>query len=200
MSTHLTRAARSQLGADVLLRLYERITGESIAGIRYPSQLSGSVITREQIDNTDYESLSDLILELRNVYSASGMRCLRSDAASRKSPVLNLIRQVARANGLGLTSGRKPSGYTPDGRKHFVYWYTFESLDGDYELPPETLPVPRRPASMPMEDAPEEEPEDEPVTNPRNLHQNIQQPQTQSNREPEEKDIISGTIILPTDI
>ena len=205
MSTHITRAARSQLGADVLLRLYERITGESLADIRYPSQLSGSMITREQIEHTDYESLSDLILELRNVYSASGMRYLRSDAASRKSPVLNLIRQVARANGLGLVSGRKPSGYSSDGRKQFIYWYTFESLDGDYELPPETMshtlpPLPSRP--VPVLDPSVDILDDIPISNPRNNLPSIQHPPVKSKiststSKPAEEDIISGMIILP---
>jgi len=200
MSIHITRAARSQLGADILLRLYERITGKSLDGIRYPSQLSGSMITREQIENTDYESLTDLILELRNVYSASGMRCLRSDAASRKSPVLNLIRQVARANGLGLVSDRKPSGYATDGRKQFVYWYTFESLDGDYDLPHIA------PSHQP-DQTPEPQVHTETESNLRNIEpsppsstkSNRNQKATNAKTEPAEEDIITGTIILPTE-
>ena len=192
MSTHLKRAARSQLGADILLKLYEKITGESLGDIRYPSQLSGNIITREQIENTEYESLSDIILELRNVYSASGMRCLRSDAASRKSPVLNLIRQVARANGLGLISDRKPSGYMPDGRKQFIYWYKFESLDGDYEMPSETLP--------PIEKVPEPKDDtstDTPVSNIRSTNVLPKIGSDTRIPSPEETNIISGTIILP---
>jgi len=211
MSTHITRAARSQLGADILLRLYERITGETLDGIRYPSQLSGIMITRAQIETTEYESLSDIILELRNVYSASGMRCLRSDAATRKSPVLNLIRQVARANGLALVSDRKPSGYAPDGRKQFIYWYKFESLDGDYALPPDVLPralpqLPTRPAPIPdsTEDTPDDTPDDDPVVNVRDNLPNIHSKKTISinkiSTEPAEEDIISGTIILPKSI
>lgn len=193
MSTqHLKRAARSQIGAEILLKLYGRITGESLGEIRYPSQLSGNIITREQIENTEYESLSDIILELRNIYSASGMRCLRSDAASRKSPVLNLIRQVARANGLGLISDRKPSGYMPDGRKQFIYWYKFESLDGDYEIPPEALP-PRITVPAPMDNTRKD-------TSTSNIRSTNILPTNCSDTRapsPEETNIISGTIILP---
>lgn len=169
-----TRAARDQLGADILLRLYSRITDESLNDdIQHPSQLSGQVITREQIERVGYDELSDLIRELRNVYSASGMRCLRSNAASRKSPVLNLIRQIARANGLGLISNRKPSGYGSDGRKKFNYWYTFEALDGDYVPPSHENNPSITPANTTPTDTTEET----------------------TNSPPD--DVITGTLILP---
>jgi hypothetical protein len=126
------RAVQSQVGADILLRLYSRITGEPLDDIDHPSQLSGRVLLRETLDSVDYDDLTDLVHELKNVYSASGMRCLRSDAEKHKTPVLNLIRQVAKANGLSLTSNRKSAGYSTDGRKRFTYWYIFEALDGDF--------------------------------------------------------------------
>ena len=179
------RAARDQLGADILLRMYSRITGESLsADIQHPSQLSGRVITREQIGHIEYDDLSDLIRELRNVYSASGMRCLRSDAASRKSPVLNLIRQIARANGLGLISNRKPSGYGADGRKKFVYWYTFEALDGDY------VPQPMLRSEILVSQGQVSS------TNARNTT-TTQRGFIEKNKDSESDDVITGVLILP---
>jgi len=123
------------VGAAILIQLYSHITGEADEDIQHPSQLSGKIVTREQIERVEYESLSKLICELRNVYSASGLRCLRSDAATRKTPVLNLLRQIARANGLALEASRKANGYAPDGRKQFQYWYTFSALDGLDKVP-----------------------------------------------------------------
>jgi hypothetical protein len=198
MSNHLTRAARDQIGADILLQLYGRITGDSLDGIRYPSQLSGSIITREQIDGTEYDSLADMILELRNAYSASGMRCLRSNAATRKTPVLNLIRQVARANGLALVSNRKPSGYTPDGRKQFHYWYTFEPLDGDFEATLDSLS--QQPESAPILPEPDTtthtlEPKE--TTNDRDVIPDTDDMKSAPNTKIPEENIIVGTIILP---
>ena len=201
MSTKITRAARDQLGADVLLRLYGRITGNSLDDIQYPSQLSGIIITREQIDGTEYDSLADMILELRNVYSASGMRCLRSDAASRKTPVLNLVRQVARANGMSLVSNRKPSGYTSDGRKHFKYWYTFEPLDGYFEttLGSSSTPLPSPPsypAPIPRESSTSILDTNGDINDRNTLPtDNTMKPNIKI--DPPTEEIITGTIILP---
>lgn len=126
-----SRIVREQVGADLCVALYKKITGHDNPKLVHPSQLCGCTLTREHLDAFPYESLQPLILELRSVYSASGMRCLRADAGSTKSPVLNLLRQVSKANGLHLASHRKASGYHADGRKKFTYWYTFEAFIDD---------------------------------------------------------------------
>ena len=132
------RAFIEQRGAELCIEIFKKCINTDLK-IEYPSELIGVNIQKDQLDKLSYEDFSSIIQELRKVYSASGMRCLRSDAHTKKTPILNLLRQVAKANGLILDSNRKSDGYWPDGRKKLIYWYTIRSLDGLDEINTRTI-------------------------------------------------------------
>ena len=141
MSHNIRRAAQDQIGAYVCMELYRRIGAipsiDSPHGsdFRHPSQLVGINVPKELIDSHNYEEFTDLVNELRGVYSAGGMRCLRADSGVQKFPLLNLIRQVSKANGILLEPHSKSDGYEATGKKRLQKWFIVKSMDsGDFIL------------------------------------------------------------------
>lgn len=75
--------------------------------------------------------MGDILSELRGIFSASGMRCLRSTSATMdKNPLINALRQICKINGLQLTPKAKSDGYQASGQKKVLRWFVVESLDG----------------------------------------------------------------------
>jgi len=140
MSHNIRRIAKEQIGASALIKLFRRLsvippegTPEGDA-FQHPSQLVGAVIPKEIVDTTEIKDVEDIVIELRNVYSASGMRSLRYNMGEQKHPVLNLIRQIAKANGLLLEPRFQSNGYDADGKKRVKRWFIVKSMDISTEI------------------------------------------------------------------
>jgi hypothetical protein len=140
MAHNIRRIAKEQIGASSLIKLFRRLSVIPPEGtpegdtFEHPSQLVGAVIPKEVVDTTEVKDVEDILIELRNVYSASGMRSLRYNMGEQKHPVLNLIRQIAKANGLLLEPRFQSNGYDADGRKRVKRWFVVKSMDISTEI------------------------------------------------------------------
>jgi hypothetical protein len=111
----------------------------------HPSNLIGIKISREDLlKEGQIEQISELIQELRGFYSASGMSCLRANR-KQKTPVINTLRQVCKANGLLMKPYSKSQGYYPNGKKKLYRWFEIHALDEDIQnqVSNVTEPVPQ---------------------------------------------------------
>jgi hypothetical protein len=126
-----SKAIQSQIASSVCLEMFKRI-GVSLPQNPHPSNLIGVEINRDALLGTDiYGQMGDLLDEMRGVFSASGMRCLRSTSAStEKNPMINTLRQVCKLNGLLLTPYSRSDGYEINGKKRLKRWFVVESADG----------------------------------------------------------------------
>jgi hypothetical protein len=83
------------------------------------------------------EIARELIPELKLVYSASGMNSLRPNAeTTQRTPLVNLVRQILRANGYNLEPKSEMDGYYPNGKKRIYRWFeiTNDTGTGGIEL------------------------------------------------------------------
>jgi hypothetical protein len=140
MSHNIRKIAKEQLGASAFIEIFRRLglippkgTPEGDA-FQHPSQLVGVIISKELVDTASISLVEDIITELRGVYSAAGMRTLRSNMGEQRNPLLNLIRQVGRANGLHLEPKFQSNGYDADGRKRVRRWFVVKSMDISSEI------------------------------------------------------------------
>ena len=99
----------------------------------HPSNLIGLKLSRDDLlKDEQMDDIADLIQELRGYYSASGMSCLRGNR-TQKSPVLNTLRQVCKANGLLMKPYSKSNGYELNGKKKLYRWFEIHALDETLE-------------------------------------------------------------------
>ena len=129
------RAIQDQIAASVCIRIFEKL-GVEMPENPHPSNLIGVEINREKITGHEiFESMTDILNEMRGIFSASGMRCLRSTSASKeKNPLINALRQICKINGLQLTPKSKSDGYESSGQKKVRRWFIVESMNGEFSL------------------------------------------------------------------
>jgi len=97
---------------------------------QHPSNLIGIKIPKENImKEGQLELITPLLNELRGFYSASGMSCLRTSGAKSKTPVINALRQICKANGVLMKPYSKSNGYEPSGKKKISRWFEIHSMD-----------------------------------------------------------------------
>ena len=127
-----SRIIQDQVAASVCIKIFEKI-GVEIPENAHPSNLIGIEINRDKLTGHEiFESMGDILNEMRGIFSASGMRCLRSSSAStEKNPLINALRQICKINGLQLTPKSKSDGYEVSGQKKVRRWFVIESMDGD---------------------------------------------------------------------
>lgn len=124
------RAIQEQVAASVCLRIFEKL-GVELPAEPHPSNLIGVEISRDKLTGHEiFESMVDILGELRGIFSASGMRCLRSNSSTtEKNPLINALRQICKINGLQLSPRAKADGYEASGQKRVRRWFIVESLD-----------------------------------------------------------------------
>jgi hypothetical protein len=119
----------------------------------------GRTCSREHLMNmTLYQEIArEFIPGLKMVYSAAGMNCLRPNAEStQKTPLINLLRQVLRANGYTLIPRSELNGYERNGRKRIYRWFEISNDGGGIDNLLEDV------RELEREDIPEAIPEPEP--------------------------------------
>lgn len=121
------RIEKEQIGAKACIEMFRKIgilpfslENEEFV---HPSQLIGIIFEKEILDRFTMDDFTDILASLRGVYSAGGMGCLRSGAETRKNAVLNMMRQICRANGIHLEPHSKSNGYEPNGKKRLKKWF-----------------------------------------------------------------------------
>jgi hypothetical protein len=123
-----------QLGGKLCVELYKllKIVPDT-HDFEHPSNLVGVKIQRDfLLESGVYDTLTEIVNEFKGVYSTSGMRCLRSDAHAQKHPVLNLVRQISKANGLVLVPNAVSAGYDARGRKIVKRWFEVRPMDESF--------------------------------------------------------------------
>jgi hypothetical protein len=132
MASSNSRAIQEQVAASVCLRIFEKL-GVELPENPHPSNLIGVEINRDKLTGHEiFESMADILSELRGIFSASGMRCLRSTSATtEKNPMINALRQICKINGLQLSPKSKSDGYEASGQKKMRRWFVVESLSGE---------------------------------------------------------------------
>ena len=90
--------------------------------------LEGLLICRDVLlhDQT-YLNVQDDIPMIKKYFSSSSMTCLQETAyISQKWPLLNLVRQILKANNFVMTPIRKSAGYDKDKKKIFKRYFKIE--------------------------------------------------------------------------
>lgn len=81
------------------------------------------------LDDEMYKTIKDDIKLIKTHLSSSTLTSLQSNAESKQRwPLLNLVRQLLKINGLKLTPVRKANGYTKTGQKLFRRFFVIESI------------------------------------------------------------------------
>ena len=74
-----------------------------------------------------YEEVKIHINELKKIHSSSALTALQSTALkNQRWPLLNLVRQILRANGYIMRPNRQSNGYDEDGRKKYIRYFIIE--------------------------------------------------------------------------
>ena len=83
-------------------------------------EIDGITITRDGLlDKEKYDSIKELIPELKKVFSSSFLTSLQKTAGnSQRWPLLNLLRQILNQNGFNMTPIRKSDGRDQSGKKN----------------------------------------------------------------------------------
>ena len=96
------------------------------------SKLNGIVIFRDILVNNDNyftDIIQQQIKQLKTIFSSSSLTCLQIDADKKqKWPLLNLVRQILNAIEYKMVTGRKSNGYTVDGKKKYIRFYTIKKI------------------------------------------------------------------------
>lgn len=90
--------------------------------------LEGLLISRDilLLEQT-YLNVQDDIHMIKKYFSSSSMTCLQETAhISQKWPLLNLVRQILKANNFIMTPIRKSAGYDKDKKKIFKRYFKIE--------------------------------------------------------------------------
>jgi hypothetical protein len=91
-------------------------------------ELEGLVILRDSLLSKEkYEEVKIHINELKKIHSSSALTALQSTALkNQRWPLLNLVRQILRANGYIMKPNRQSNGYDEDGRKKYIRYFIIE--------------------------------------------------------------------------
>lgn len=92
--------------------------------------LEGLLICRDVLlhDQTYLNVLDDIPM-IKKYFSSSSMTCLQETAyISQKWPLLNLVRQILKANNFVMTPIRKSAGYDKDKKKIFKRYFKIEKM------------------------------------------------------------------------
>ena len=93
-------------------------------------ELDGMLICRDilLLEQT-YTSLQDYIPIIKKYFSSSSMTCLQENAHNnQKWPLLNLVRQILKANNFIMSPIRKAHGYDKDKKKLFKRYFKIEKI------------------------------------------------------------------------
>ena len=93
-----------------------------------PDNLNESLIPREVLlDDTKYEEIKPLILELKKNMNSTFLTALHEDAEEKQRwPLLNLVRQILHVYKYKMTPIRKADGYTVDKKKKFRRYFLIQ--------------------------------------------------------------------------
>jgi hypothetical protein len=101
-------------------------------GIQFSTteQLNGQLIPRDVfLSNERYNLIRDDIKLLKQRYSSSTLTSLQNNAGeSQKWPLLNLVRQILRANDFIMKPVRRADGATKDGKKKYKRFFLISSI------------------------------------------------------------------------
>ena len=101
-------------------------------------KLNGIIIYRDTLINNEYyfsDNIQHQIKQLKNIFSSSSLTCLQVDADKKqKWPLLNLVRQILNAIDYKMNTGRKSNGYTVDGKKKYIRFYTIKKIEKKCEV------------------------------------------------------------------
>jgi hypothetical protein len=101
-------------------------------GIKFDNtdQLNGQLIPRDIFLSTErYNLIRDDIKLLRQRYSSSTLTSLQTNAGeSQKWPLLNLVRQILRANDFIMKPVRRADGATKDGKKKYKRFFLISPI------------------------------------------------------------------------
>ena len=92
--------------------------------------LEGLLICREiLLHDQTYLNVQDDIPAIKKYFSSSSMTCLQETAyITQKWPLLNLVRQILKANNFVMTPIRKSAGYDKDKKKIFKRYFKIEKM------------------------------------------------------------------------
>ncbi len=94
------------------------------------SQLDGMLIFRDKLLDTNiYEKIKPEIQGLKKTFCSSRLTCLQDTAeTNQKWPLLNLVRQILKANDYKMEPIRKSNGYSKDGKKLYKRYFAIRKL------------------------------------------------------------------------
>ena len=95
-----------------------------------PEFLDGALIPRDMLINDSlYVQVREKLPELRKKFSSSYMTSLHKGAKEQqKWPLLNLVRQILKANNFVMTPIRKSAGYDKYKKKIFKRYFKIEKM------------------------------------------------------------------------
>ena len=98
---------------------------EKVGIILTPDKNNEILISRDVLlSDILYNSIKDLIPDLKKIYSSSSLTSLHKKAdIEQKWPLLNLVRQILHVYGFQMKPIRKSNGYTAEGIKKFKRFF-----------------------------------------------------------------------------
>jgi len=92
--------------------------------------LPGTMIPRETLLSEDsYYSIKENIDNFKKYFSSSSMTSLHMNAEERqKWPLINLLRQILKANNFAMVPIRKANGYDKNKKKLFKRFFKIEKI------------------------------------------------------------------------
>ena len=93
-------------------------------------QLNGQLIPRDILLSIErYNLIRDDIKLLKQRYSSSTLTSLQTNASqSQKWPLLNLVRQILRANNFTMNPVRRADGATKEGKKKYKRFFLIVAI------------------------------------------------------------------------
>ncbi len=81
------------------------------------------------LDTNIYEKIKPEIQGLKKTFCSSRLTCLQDTAeTNQKWPLLNLVRQILKANDYKMEPIRKSNGYSKDGKKLYKRYFAIRKL------------------------------------------------------------------------
>lgn len=104
-------------------------------GIKFNTveQLEGQLVPRELfLSSETYNLIREDIKKLKQRYSSSTLTSLQTNAGnSQKWPLLNLVRQILRANDFIMKPVRRADGATKDGKKKYKRFFLISNIKSE---------------------------------------------------------------------
>jgi hypothetical protein len=104
------------------------------------SELNGLMIPRNILLDPDvYKNIQPHIVELKKRFSSSSLTALQKEASSsQKWPLLNLVRQILKANNYNMVPWREANGRTKEGKKKYKRFFKIKKFKAVTEIPNES--------------------------------------------------------------